>query len=133
MPLQEGNLINASALCPPCRLPRTADLHVCQTFSLSLINGKDEAQHNPGVRAGFVRRARAESLAIEAHLMRYKGQSIDEIADRINISWCNVFRHLAMPFYPEPEWGNTKPIGREIRDGKVGGEVGSDGGIGLCA
>ena len=100
MPLQEGNLINASAQCPPCQLPRPVDLHVCPTCSLSLINGKDEAQHDSGKRSGFVRRARTEVLAIEAHHMRYKGQSIDEIAERVNIVRCNVFMHLAMTFRP---------------------------------
>ena len=56
--------------------------------------------------------------------MRYKGQSIGEIAERVNIFRCIVFRHLAMPFDPEPELGDTKPIGGEIRDGRGASESG---------
>ena len=69
-------------------------------------------------------RARAEALAIQAHLMRYKGQLIDKIAERFNIFRCIAFRHLTMPFDPEPEWGDTKHIGGELRDGR-----GAEGGI----
>ena len=50
--------------------------------------------------------------------MRYKGQSFDEIAERVNRVRWNVFRHLAMHFDPESESGDTKPIGGEIRDGR---------------
>ena len=64
----------------------------------------------------------AEVLAIEAHHMRYKGQSIDEIAERGNRVRCNVFRHPATHFDPESESGDTKPNGGEIRDGRGAGE-----------
>ena len=46
--------------------------------------------------------------------MLYKGQSIGEIAERVNIVRCIVVRHLAMPFDPEPELGDTKPFGGEF-------------------
>ena len=32
----------------PVSFPAPADLHVCPTCSLSLINGKNEAQHDSG-------------------------------------------------------------------------------------
>ena len=57
--------------------------------------------------------------------MRYKGQSIDEIAERVNRVRCNVFRYLAIHFDPEPESGDTEPIGGEIRDGRGAGEGGN--------
>ena len=56
--------------------------------------------------------------------MRYKGQSIGEIAERVNIFRCIVFRHLAIPFDSEPELGDTKPIGWEIRVGRGAREGG---------
>ena len=46
--------------------------------------------------------------------MLYKGQSIGEIAERVNIVRCIVVKHFAMPFDPEPELGVTKPFGGEF-------------------
>ena len=111
-----------------CILDRHVGIDLCAACGLSLIDGKSARAVRAARISGWVRGARAEGRAIEAHLMRRMGATNRVIAKRLGVSPRTASRYLAMPFDPPPD--TTKGgvdislMGREGRQGGMSYQVG---------